>query len=98
MAGAPEIDLEALARLAGLELSERERRDLQGEIARILEYVTRIAELELDDVPATRHGLPLEPTEREDRPAPGLDRSTVLDAAPETEDGYLRVPPVLPGE
>ena len=35
---------------------------------------------------------------REDAPRPGLNREAVLAAAPEHEDGFFKVPPVIETE
>lgn len=81
-----------VARLARLRLSDDEVERMAGELSGILEHVDRIAALDLDDVPPTSHVVDLENVLRPDEPRPSWPRETMLEAAPDTEDGAFRVP------
>ncbi len=84
-----------VARLARLSLTEEERALFTEQLRHILEYFTRLGELDLSAAPPTGHILAASPAMREDEVRPSLDRAEVLAAAPEAEEGFFRVPPVL---
>jgi aspartyl-tRNA(Asn)/glutamyl-tRNA(Gln) amidotransferase subunit C len=69
------IDREQLlhvARLARLELREDEVERLERQLDDILAAVSKVAELDLEDVPATSHPLDVANVWDEDEPRPGL--------------------------
>jgi aspartyl-tRNA(Asn)/glutamyl-tRNA(Gln) amidotransferase subunit C len=88
-------DVEHVARLARLALSEEEIEEFTGQLATILEHAARISALDTADVEPTAHPFPLTNVLRPDRPRPGLDRDEVLAMAPETADDRFRVPRIL---
>ena len=94
-AGLTRADVEHVARLARLALTDDEVDRLTGELAAVLDHARDVAALELDGVPPTAHPLPLRNVLRADEVRPSLDRDEVLDAAPATEDGRFRVPRIL---
>ena len=90
------IDIEYVAALARLELSEEQlpklRKDLVG-------YIASLSELDLAGVEPTAHAAVLTNVWREDAAEPSYDRDRMLANAPALIDGDLiRVPQVLPGE
>ena len=82
-----------VARLARLDLSEEEVARLQEQLSAILEAVSKVSELDLDDVPPTSHPLDLVNVLRPDEPRPSLPLDDVFANAPEREDDAFRVPP-----
>ena len=88
-------DVQHVARLARLALSDEEVDHLTSELAGILGHAQDIEALQLDDVPPTAHPLPLVNVLRADEVRPTLDRDEVLAAAPAAEDGRFRVPRIL---
>jgi aspartyl-tRNA(Asn)/glutamyl-tRNA(Gln) amidotransferase subunit C len=82
-----------VATLARLALSEEEVERLGGQLDAILDAVSKVSELDLDDVPPTSHPLDLVNVLADDEPAPSLPRELALKNAPEAEDGFFRVPP-----
>ena len=85
--------VEHVAKLARLALSEEELDRLGGQLAAILEAVSKVSELDLSDVPPTSHPLDLVNVLADDEPRPSLDRELALRNAPQVEDGAFRVPP-----
>jgi aspartyl-tRNA(Asn)/glutamyl-tRNA(Gln) amidotransferase subunit C len=85
-----------VARLAHLSLTDEERRTFARQLDEILTYAESIQSLDTAAVPPMSHALTSEVL-REDAPAPGLDRGTVLEAAPDPAEGLFRVPRVLGG-
>jgi aspartyl-tRNA(Asn)/glutamyl-tRNA(Gln) amidotransferase subunit C len=88
-------DVEHVAMLARLALTDDEIEQLTGELGAILEYAADVSALDTADVPPTAHPLPLVNVLRPDEVRPGLDRDEVLAEAPAAEDGQFRVPRIL---
>jgi aspartyl-tRNA(Asn)/glutamyl-tRNA(Gln) amidotransferase subunit C len=88
-------DVEHVATLARLALTDDEIEQLTGELGAIVEYAAEVSSLDTADVPPTAHPLPLVNVFRPDDPRPGLDRDEVLAQAPAAEDGQFRVPRIL---
>lgn len=88
-------DVEHVARLARLALTEAEVERLTADLAAVLGHAADVAALDLDGVPPTAHPLPLRNVLRDDEVRPTLDRAEVLAAAPVAEDGRFRVPRIL---
>ena len=82
-----------VARLARLDLSEEEVARLQLELSAILEAVSKVSELDLEDVPPTSHPLDLVNVLRPDEPRPSLSLDEAFANAPEREGDAFRVPP-----
>lgn len=88
-------DVEHVARLARLALSEEEIERFTEQLALILEHFAQVSALDTADVPPTAHPIPLANVLRPDEPHPGLERDEVLSMAPATEDRRFRVPRIL---
>ena len=88
-------DVEHVATLSRLALTDDEIEKLTGELGAILDYAAEVSALDTADVPPTAHPLPLVNVFRPDDPRPGLDRDEVLAEAPAAEDGQFRVPRIL---
>ena len=82
-----------VARLARLDLREDEVDRLTGELAAILDAVSKVAELDLDGVPPTSHPLDLVNVWADDEPRPSLSLDEALANAPAREGDLFRVPP-----
>ena len=85
--------VEHIAQLARLALSEEEKALYQGQLSAILDYFERLQELDTEAIPPTATVLPLRSVMRESRPA--MDREDILANAPAAEDGCFQVPAVL---
>jgi aspartyl-tRNA(Asn)/glutamyl-tRNA(Gln) amidotransferase subunit C len=88
-------DVEHIAFLARLGLSEDEKQTFQDQLSGILEYMQTLAELDTSDIPPTAQVIPLRNVMRDDVVQPSLPREAVLANAPDREGDFLRVPPVL---
>jgi len=88
-------DVEHVARLARLALTEEEVEALTHELGAILDHAAEVSALDTADVPPTAHPLPLVNVFRADDARPGVPRDEVLAEAPEAEDGRFRVPRIL---
>ncbi|TFE25754.1 Asp-tRNA(Asn)/Glu-tRNA(Gln) amidotransferase subunit GatC [Cohnella luojiensis] len=88
-------DVEHVANLARLELSEAEKEQFAGQLNAILKYAEKLNELDTDGIEPTSHVLPLANVMREDAVKPSWPIEKVLLNAPEEEDGQFKVPAVL---
>ena len=86
-------DVLHVARLARLELSDAEVERFQGQLSAILNAVSKVQELDLDDVPPTSHPLDVVNVWREDEPRPSLPVEEALANAPDRDGNLFRVPP-----
>jgi aspartyl-tRNA(Asn)/glutamyl-tRNA(Gln) amidotransferase subunit C len=88
-------DVEHIALLARLHLSEEEKERYRGQLSAILNHVSKMSELDTKDVPAMSSIVVEKSRLREDVPVPAMPRAELLANAPEVEDEQFRVPPVL---
>ena len=82
-----------VARLARLDLRDEEVDRLTDELGAILEAVSKVAELDLADVPPTSHPLDLVNVWADDEPHVPLAVEEALANAPAREGDLFRVPP-----
>ena len=88
-------DVEHVAHLARLALSDDEVATYTEQLAGILDHARDLEELDLAGVEPTGHPFPLRNVLRADDARPGVDRSEVLAQAPASEAGRFRVPRIL---
>jgi aspartyl-tRNA(Asn)/glutamyl-tRNA(Gln) amidotransferase subunit C len=88
---AVDIDIEHVARLARLALTDEERAQLRRQLAAILEHAAKVGEVAADDVEPTAYAIPRSNVYREDEPEPSLPQPDALANAPEREDGRFKV-------
>jgi aspartyl-tRNA(Asn)/glutamyl-tRNA(Gln) amidotransferase subunit C len=81
-----------VARLARLQLTEEEVQRMTADLARVLDHIETISELDLTQVPPTSHVVEVENALRADEPRPCLPREVALAQAPEVVDGGFAVP------
>lgn len=90
-----EIDIAKVAGLARLALDEDELASYGRQLGDILDHAARVQALPTEGVEPTSHPLPMVNSFRPDEITGSLDRDVVLGQAPESEDGYFRVPRIL---
>jgi aspartyl-tRNA(Asn)/glutamyl-tRNA(Gln) amidotransferase subunit C len=84
-----------IARLARLKLTDDEVALFAEQLARVVDYVEQLREVDTAGVEPLAHPLPLTNVTREDRPHVPFDDQTALANAPQSADGFFKVPPVL---
>lgn len=91
-------DVERVAALAHLELTEAEKQLFTRQLADILHYAEQIQALDTAGVPATAHVNPAE-HERDDTLLPSLAVEDAIASAPDAapDAGLFRVPRVIGG-
>ena len=96
--GPVSIDIGRVARLARIRLSEDELAEYQAQLPAIVEHAARVQALDTAGVEPTSHPLPLVNVHRPDEVGETLDRSEVLDQAPEVQDDQFVVPRIMDAE
>ncbi len=87
-------EVEHIAALARLELSEEEKARYAGQLSEILDYAARLLALDTNHIPPTSTVRAKRAALRPDVPAQGLSTEEVLRNAPRAEQKQFRVPPV----
>jgi aspartyl-tRNA(Asn)/glutamyl-tRNA(Gln) amidotransferase subunit C len=90
-----EIDIDHVARLARLALTDEERERFRSQLRVILEHAERVREVAAEDVPPTSHPVPMRNVFRDDEPEPTLSQHDALAGAPEAEKGQFKVPRIV---
>ncbi len=93
--GISRAQVEKVALLARLELSDAELGKMTTQLAQIVEYVEILGELDTDQIPPMAHPLDLRNVFAADQVRPSLDRSEALQNAPAQDGQCYLVPPVL---
>ena len=88
-------EVEKVAILARLELSEEEKDIFTGQMDAILAYVDKLNELDTSGVVPTAHAVPMENAFRDDAVRPSIGVDNALANAPERAEGFYRVPKVI---
>lgn len=88
-------EVEHIAELARLQLSEGEKVRFAGQLSDILEYAARLQAVDTTQIPPTSSVLSARTALRPDEPRSGLSLADVLRNAPDTEKDQFRVPPIL---
>lgn len=88
-------EVEHIAQLARLKLTEEEKEQYRQQLSAILEYAARLQTINTSQTLPTSSVLPPRSVLRADVAAPGLDVQSVLSNASQVEDQQFRVPPIL---
>jgi len=85
-------DVEYVAALARLELTEPEIQEYTEQLNSILDYVAMLERLDTSDVMPTAHAVPLHNVLRDDQVRPSINHEKALKNAPDGDEGFFRVP------
>jgi len=88
-------DVEYVARLARLDLSDAEKNLFAGQMDTILGYVEKLKGLDTDGILPTSHAVPMENSFRPDLTTPSIGIEKALANAPDRVASFYRVPKVL---
>jgi len=91
------FDIEHVAKLARLGLSEKEKDRFQKDLSSILDFIEKMKEVDVDDTPPTAQATGLLNVSRQDEidSTNPEERRGLLANAPETRDGYIKVKAVF---
>jgi aspartyl-tRNA(Asn)/glutamyl-tRNA(Gln) amidotransferase subunit C len=90
-------EVQRLARLARIGLTDDEAAHMAVELGNIVEFVEQLQAVDVDGVEPTDQVTGLVDVWREDEVKPGLSREALLANAPAQKDGYIVVKRVLNG-
>jgi len=88
-------DVDHVALLSRLELTDREREMFTRQLNDILEHFQYLERLDTKDVQPTAHVLPLQNVYREDRVGRHIPREDALANCPDRDEGYFKVPKIV---
>ncbi len=84
-----------VAQLARIELKAKELEELAGQLQEIINFIDKLKKIEIKNIPATSHILPMSNVLREDGPQESLAADKVLKQAPQREGDFFGVPKVI---
>ncbi len=86
---------EHIARLAHIDITEKEKEMFTGQMNSILEHFEQLKEVDTENVEATRHPMEISNVFRKDEVKKGLSQEEATKNAPETEDGFIKAPRII---
>ena len=88
-------EVEHVARLARLELTEPELETFTVQMDSILAYVEKLNALDTEGIVPTSHAVPMENAFRPDQPGQAIGVEDALANAPKHAESFFRVPKVI---
>lgn len=88
-------EVEHIALLARLGLTDEEKELYQQQLSDILDHVAQLQKLDTSNISAASSVLPIRTVLREDEPKTGLEIKKVLENSPSVEADQFKVPPIL---
>ncbi|OGC07389.1 asparaginyl/glutamyl-tRNA amidotransferase subunit C [candidate division WOR-1 bacterium RIFOXYA2_FULL_36_21] len=90
-----DINIDHIAHLARLGLSEEEKMTFSKQLDNILQYAKNLNKLDTKDIPPTSHAIPISNVMREDVVKKYKDIDVILKNGPEIEENMFRVPKIM---
>ena len=86
-----------IAKLARLGLTPKEVEKFRGELSLILDYIEKLKEVDISGIEPTSHSVTVENVTREDEinREQRAKNKELLDLAPETKNGHLKVNTII---
>lgn len=88
-------EVEHVARLARLELTEEEKERMTAQLDSILAYIDKLNELDTSNVEPTTTVIPMVSVMRDDEARPSLTQDEALANAPDRVDVFFHVPRII---
>lgn len=88
-------DVEHVAKLARLALTDQEKDRFAGQLGNILSYIEKLQQLDTSNVAATAHPFFTKTVWREDGAERSAVREEILNNAPEREEDFFKVRKVI---
>jgi aspartyl-tRNA(Asn)/glutamyl-tRNA(Gln) amidotransferase subunit C len=95
MAKTSDLDVAYVARLARLNLTHEETELFQKQLGDVLKYAEKLREVDVNNVEAAAHALPIFNVFREDAPRDWFTAQQALSNAPRQANGLFIVPKVV---
>jgi len=91
----PSIDVDNVAALAKLYLTDEEKTSMAREMQDIIGFANQLSQVDTASIQITAHVMPIENVFRQDVPGTVFTRDELLENAPQKQDGYIFVPQVV---
>ena len=88
-------DVEYIAHLSRLEITEKEKDEYTKQLSEILSHVEKLQELNTDNVEPAYYAIEMKNVKREDKNEKSLDSEKVFKEAPEVQDRGFKVPKII---
>ena len=88
-------EVENVARLSRLTLTDAEKERMRTELDGILSYIDKLRALDTEGVPPTSRAVPMTNVMREDEPRGSLGQDDMLANAPDRSGEFFRVPRII---
>lgn len=95
MSRRPDLDVGYVAQLARLNLTEEETRLFSSQLGEVLEYADKLREVDISQIEATAHAIPVFNVFREDEPHDWFTAEEALQNAPRQANGLFIVSKVV---
>ena len=95
MSDSPKLDVDYVANLARIELTEKEKKKFSSQLGDVLKYFDKLNAVEVEGVEPTAHAFPRHNVWDEDQPRSGLSSEEALMNAPEKRQEQVVVPKVI---
>ncbi len=95
MANISQKEVEHVAKLARLDLTEPEQTLFREQLSQILSFVEQLQEVSTEGIPPTASVADQDLFLREDLPCQGLTQEQALSNAPEASEGFFVVPKII---
>ena len=89
------INIDHVAHLARLELTDAEKTKFAAQLKDMLAYVAKLSEVDVTGVEPTAHAVPLTNVLRPDESRPSIDPALILKNAPESARGLIIMPKIV---
>ena len=95
MSQAADLDVAYVAKLARLNLTDEEAALFQTQLGHVLEYASKLSEVDVSDVETAAHAIPIFNVFREDEPRDYFTAEEALSNAPRQANGLFIVTKVV---
>lgn len=88
-------DVEYVAKLARLSLTDEEKLLYAGQLNAVLEHMEELNKLDTSDIPPTSHAIEIKNVFREDETEKSVSADDIIAGAPQKEDRFFKVKKVI---
>jgi aspartyl-tRNA(Asn)/glutamyl-tRNA(Gln) amidotransferase subunit C len=88
-------EVKKVAKLSRLKITDEEASKMAIDLDNILEYASKINELNTENIEPTSHSMPLKNVLRDDVVIESLDRNKIMSNGPDVENGFYKVPKII---
>lgn len=88
-------DIEHVAELARIYISDEEKASLEGELSSIIDFADKLSELDTKGIEPAAHAIHIQNVFRNDEVVPSYKREELIENAPEKQAGCFAVPRIV---